>query len=139
MTANGIHISNGSRGSTHQLPNALVWGVVMNKSQVLVTAGGRIICRQCQATSKRSKQQCRAPAMTGKNVCLIHGGRSTGPRTPEGLARCLRKIHGHSIHKARTELSLELQQLAVIEAVALRAGVITEPSRGRKPGWRKLT
>ena len=25
--------------------------------------GGRIICKQCQATSKRSRVQCRAPAM----------------------------------------------------------------------------
>ena len=30
---------------------------------------------------------CRAPALHGKRRCRMHGGRSTGPRTPEGLAR----------------------------------------------------
>ena len=31
---------------------------------------------------------CLAPAIRGKARCLFHGGRSTGPRTPEGLDRC---------------------------------------------------
>ena len=30
---------------------------------------------------------CRAPAIAGKRRCRMHGGRSTGPRTQEGLAR----------------------------------------------------
>ncbi len=39
---------------------------------------------------------CRAPAIRGKLRCRMHGGRSTGPRTPEGLARLrtARTIHG---------------------------------------------
>ncbi len=111
----------------------------MNKSKYMVLAGGRIVCRRCQATSKATGQQCRSPAVSDKRVCRIHGGLSTGPRTPEGRARCGRKSHGNSSRKARAELSLELQQLAVIEAIALRAGLIDEPSRGRKPGWRKST
>ncbi len=110
----------------------------MNKSKYMVLAGGRIVCRRCQATSKATGQQCRSPAVSDKRVCRIHGGLSTGPRTPEGRARCGRKTHGNSTRQARAELSRELQELAVIEAIALRAGVIDEPSRGRKPGWRKL-
>lgn len=39
--------------------------------------------------------------------------------------------------QARAELSLELQRLALIETLALRAGLIHEATRGRKPGWRK--
>ncbi len=30
---------------------------------------------------------CRAPAIHGRLRCRIHGGRSIGPRTPEGRAR----------------------------------------------------
>lgn len=52
----------------------------------LETAGGRILCRRCHAKSKRTKKQCGAPAMKGKQVCKTHGGRSTGPRTEAGKA-----------------------------------------------------
>jgi hypothetical protein len=39
---------------------------------------------------------CRAPAIRGKLRCRMHGGRSTGPRTPEGRARvaAARTTHG---------------------------------------------
>jgi hypothetical protein len=39
---------------------------------------------------------CRAPAIRGKLRCRMHGGRSTGPRTAEGMARlrAARTIHG---------------------------------------------
>ena len=30
---------------------------------------------------------CRGPAIHGKRRCRLHGGLSTGPRTPEGLER----------------------------------------------------
>jgi hypothetical protein len=46
---------------------------------------------------------CRAPAIRGKLRCRMHGGRSTGPRTEEGLARlrASRTIHGHYSAEAR--------------------------------------
>lgn len=34
---------------------------------------------RCSATSKRTDQPCRAPAVRGKSVCLIHGGRAGAP------------------------------------------------------------
>jgi hypothetical protein len=39
---------------------------------------------------------CRAPAIHGKLRCRMHGGRSTGPRTEQGMARLrtARTIHG---------------------------------------------
>ncbi|MGA3402436.1 MAG: HGGxSTG domain-containing protein, partial [Acetobacteraceae bacterium] len=39
---------------------------------------------------------CRAPAISGKLRCRMHGGRSTGPRTAEGMARlrAARTTHG---------------------------------------------
>lgn len=113
---------------------------LLNNSDLLVLAGGNIVCRRCQATSKRTKQQCGAPALSGKQVCRTHGGRSTGPRTQEGLARCAeaKTIHGHSTRKARAELSAELTELAKLEEIARLVGLITLPrSRGRRAGWRK--
>jgi hypothetical protein len=35
---------------------------------------------RCTATSKRSKQRCRAPAVTGWKVCRFHGARGGGPK-----------------------------------------------------------
>jgi hypothetical protein len=46
---------------------------------------------RCTAKSKRSQQACRAPAVKGRNVCHIHGGRSPG--APKGNTRALK--HGH--------------------------------------------
>jgi hypothetical protein len=46
--------------------------------------------------STRTGCPCRAPAIHGKLRCRMHGGRSTGPRTPDGIARVrtARTIHG---------------------------------------------
>lgn len=42
----------------------------------------------CGATRHRDRQPCQAKSEPGKRRCRFHGGRSTGPRTPEGKARC---------------------------------------------------
>ena len=111
----------------------------MQTEQWLITAGGRIRCQRCQANSKRSRLQCGSPAVSGKHVCFIHGGRSTGPRTEAGKARiaAAMTVHGNSTRQARAELSEELVQLAILEELARMAGVITGRSRGRRPGYRK--
>ena len=41
---------------------------------------------RCLAKTRRSTE-CQRPAITGSGRCRLHGGRSTGPRTQEGLAR----------------------------------------------------
>jgi len=71
--------------------------------EVLVTAGGRIRTKRCQATSKRTGDQCGAPATKGQRVCRFHGGKSTGPKTAEGRARCAasKTIHGHDTREKR--------------------------------------
>lgn len=106
----------------------------------MTIASGRITCLQCHARSKRTGEQCKAPAMKGKKVCKSHGGRSTGPRTEAGRARCAaaKSIHGSSTRQARTELSAELVQLARLEDLGRAVGLITGPrSPGRRPGHRK--
>lgn len=60
---------------------------MINKEKYLSTAGKRITCSRCQATSKRTKLQCGRPALRGKSVCDFHGGKSTGAKTKEGKER----------------------------------------------------
>ena len=108
--------------------------------QYLETAGGRIRCIRCRARSKRTRSQCAAPAMTGKFVCATHGGRSTGPKTAEGRARCAaaRTIHDQQTRAARRDLSEGLASLAALEELGRLVGLIEGPrSPGRPAGYRK--
>lgn len=108
--------------------------------QYLETAGGRIRCLRCGAKSKRTGNQCAAPAMVGKFVCKTHGGRSTGPKTAEGRAGCAaaKTIHGHDTRQARRDLSEGLIHLRALEDLARLLGMISGPrSPGRPPGHRK--
>ena len=46
----------------------------------------------CGARRHRDGQPCQAKSEPGKRRCRFHGGRSTGPRTPEGKARALANL-----------------------------------------------
>lgn len=41
----------------------------------------------CGAHARTTGKPCRAPGNGAGGRCKLHGGRSTGPKTPEGLAR----------------------------------------------------
>jgi hypothetical protein len=71
----------------------------------LITCGGHIRTARCQALSKRTKQQCEAPASRGKRVCRFHGGKSTGPTSIEGRKRCAaaKTIHGEDTRELREQ------------------------------------
>lgn len=106
---------------------------------LLSTAGGRITCPQCQAMSKRTGQQCRAPASRGKKVCRFHGGGSTGPQTQEGRARCaaVKTIHGTETRLARAELAVGAIRLRELEEAGYALGILNGPKTpGRKPKLR---
>ncbi|WP_156880311.1 HGGxSTG domain-containing protein [Thermomonas fusca] len=54
---------------------------------------GRAALRvQCGAKRHRDGQPCQAKSEPGKRRCRFHGGRSTGPKTPEGRARALANL-----------------------------------------------
>ena len=54
---------------------------------------------RCEARSRRSGKPCNAPAMPNGR-CRMHGGMSTGPRTPEGLARSRKANWKHGRYSA---------------------------------------
>jgi len=51
---------------------------------------------RCGAKTRRGTA-CQAPAMRNGR-CRMHGGASTGPRTPEGLARSRRSRWKHGLY-----------------------------------------
>jgi hypothetical protein len=102
----------------------------------ILLASGRIRCRRCQAHSKRTKQQCQAPAMRGKNTCRFHGGKSTGAKTAAGRQRiaCAKTIHGNETRKLRKERQESSLRLAELEDLMYLLKMTTAPrTRGRKP------
>ena len=108
----------------------------LHLEQYLQTLGGRVTCKRCQARSKRTGNQCRAPSVALKNVCRFHGGKSTGPKTPEGRQRCGQScwVHGNETSSVRMERSLASARLALLESVGFEFGIMSGPkSRGPKP------
>ena len=96
---------------------------------------GRYLCRQCLAMSKRSRNRCLAPAVSGKTVCRMHGGKSTGPNTPDGLLRLSRAkmTHGTQTRKNRLGHRVAMLALREQEKIALTNGFTWgEKIRGRK-------
>ena len=95
------------------------------KEAYIVTLGGRIRCPRCQAQSKRTKQQCRSPAIRGKRVCRIHGGRSTGPRTQQGRNLCgaAKTLHGRETRAIRAKRLQALAELKLLERMGKGVGV----------------
>ena len=55
-----------------------------------------------EQSDAEAEETCRAPAMANGR-CRLHGGKSTGPRTPEGLERSRRArlVHGYYTAEAK--------------------------------------
>lgn len=68
---------------------------------------------RCGARSKRTGEPCRAPACRGKRRCRFHGGKSTGPRTPEGLANSRRARRTHGAYSVETRRYLERKRAEI--------------------------
>ena len=102
---------------------------------IYTTLGDRVSCTQCDAKSKRTKQQCRNPAISGKTKCRHHGGLSTGSRTAAGKARQIAAItkHGRETRAIREERSAKLAELYKLEILGRKLGLISGPMVGRKP------
>jgi hypothetical protein len=108
----------------------------MRLSPLLITANGKITCARCQVMSKRTRQQCGAPASRGKNVCRFHGARSTGPRTEAGRQRISqgKTQHGNETRQVRAERSdMSAKILALEDILFLLDAATGTRTRGRKP------
>jgi hypothetical protein len=64
--------------------------------------GARPTIRKCGAHARSSGRPCEAPAMRNGR-CRFHGGKSTGPRTPEGLERSKRANWKHGRYSAEAK------------------------------------
>ena len=87
--------------------------------------GGRISVPRCQALSKRSKLQCGKAALSGKSVCMFHGGKSTGPITELGRKRCAiaKTIHGWETRSKRLVRMEKFMELKEIEKLLFKKGL----------------
>ena len=106
-----------------------------SKQPTLITAGSKITCRRCQALSKRTGKQCGAPAdrHSKTSKCKWHGGRSTGPKTEQGRAKCAeaKTVHGNSTREKRKQNAVSATRLLLLRDLGLRIGLF-----GSKPtGW----
>ena len=63
----------------------------------------------CGARLSGGRGLCRAWAVKGKQRCKWHGGRSTGPRTTEGLTRTLAAMKSGRVRKIEMRQALGLQ------------------------------
>lgn len=70
---------------------------------------------RCNAKAKSTGQQCRAPAMRGKLKCRLHGGKSTGAKTVEGLKRCRRANWKHGNYSAESKQMYRLLKVFLRE------------------------
>jgi hypothetical protein len=93
--------------------------------------------QRCGAKT-RAGTPCKNPAVTGKARCRMHGGNSTGARTPEGRARlsALHLKHGRSTTAAKAEAKRRAQvgreiraELRDIEREAIAGGVLAKDWR----------
>ena len=80
---------------------------------------------RCHAKTRRGTP-CLKPALKGKTRCQLHGGKSTGARTAEGLQK-LRGIH--FVHGQRTRKSIEdhrrfMREIKRLELLARMAGLM---------------
>ena len=92
------------------------------KEAWLLTAGGQIQCRRCQGMSRRTGQQCGAPAEQHSDKCRFHGSRATGATSLEGLQRCAEaKWKGLGDTRARRALDRQAMQLVKACAEVLKA------------------
>ena len=63
---------------------------------------------QCQTINKQNKLPCKASGIRMKNGnirCRIHGGWSTGPKTPEGKAKALLNLKQNNVEQTTINTS----------------------------------
>ena len=88
---------------------------------ILHLADGKIVCRRCTGTSRRTRLQCAAPAERHSNKCRFHGSRGVGPATEEGLKRCAaaKTIHGQESRASRKRTQLQMRLIRSLKQLGV--------------------
>ncbi len=104
---------------------------------LLSVAGSSSQCARCTAMSKRAKEQCGRPALkTSKTQkCQFHGGRGSGPKTPEGRQRVAQAhtVHGRGMATANGGSVKSRRQQSGGHQVIDRAGRLLMPEAMSAP------
>ena len=79
-------------------------------------------CR-CGAKTRKGGH-CQGPAMPNGR-CRMHGGKSTGPRTPEGLERCRRSRWKHG-WRSRQAIERRKKTVAALRMLRFLARLVRE-------------
>jgi hypothetical protein len=84
-----------------------------------VVGGDPTLASRCGARNRRG-MPCGCPALRGRQRCQRHGGRSTGPRTAEGIERmrAAKTKHGGRSRDMQELLRRARRLLAAADAVA---------------------
>ncbi len=72
---------------------------------------------RCGAKTRKGTS-CRQPAMKNGR-CRLHGGKSTGPRTPEGLERARRANWKHGLYSAEAKAERRLIRQLLCDSAGL--------------------
>ena len=75
----------------------------LTKSGLATRFGSDWPGQRCLAKTRKGTP-CQNPTIKGRSRCKLHGGRSTGPRTPEGKAR---SMAAHTKHGRRSKAHVE--------------------------------
>jgi len=68
---------------------------------------------RCGAKNRRG-MPCRCPAMANRR-CRLHGGLSTGPKTPEGIERIRRAVTKHGRYSRATKIERRYSRMLLKE------------------------
>lgn len=86
---------------------------------------------QCKANAKQTGEQCKRHAASGREVCAIHGGKSTGPIDQSGNENAVS-------HGAYSTVMAEQINDSVFGAISSDPGLETEMRIARYKLWRLL-
>jgi len=107
--------------------------------QYLTTAGGRIKCLRCTASSTRTKVQCARPAIKTSRTqkCQFHGGRPHSEVTLKRISEA-NTLHGEATKVAKQQYRDDSVLLHELEDSLYVLRMAEGPrTRGRKPaGYR---
>lgn len=98
--------------------------MIKDPEPILITAGGKIRCRRCNAQSSYTKQQCKKPALNTSKTskCSYHGGKSTGPKTQEGKDR-IRAAHWKNGSFTKEAIAERNRKFAELNKLAATLGI----------------